>query len=767
MPISLNHEFKSVKADILRLQSLSVIKISGSRWPLARLWLILFVSIPISGLFAGEATDATGLAPSVPSNSLQLTGREALVQKREIPRHVLVIHGWNSVETEKPPSWPIDTITAYLLQTPMEWLGYEADYLDIGREELPLEPAGKYAAILFDPDVDIPFEKELAAAEWLLKAKEKNIPLLVAGALPFESEDALRLVARGLGLRGSLEAVPKISGATLTKVEHAMVMGETTVQPRQTMFHDLSAPEGAQVLIGLQGRAVDGKLVHYDPLFLASWGGMWLDPYLSFGASANTSLFYADPYKVMAALLGKNGPVPAPDTTTRDGRRLFYSHIDGDGFVTESTLRGRPLCGELVRDRILKKYPFPVTVSVIEAEVRALVEGMDEGDVGKFTAVARSIFALPNVQAATHSFSHPYCWDPADPNPGGYDTPNLTLRSSVGYDHIDPVREIRGSTEYINRDLLPPDKRVELMLWSGNCRPGTVALAACREMGLENMNGGNTIVGRRYPGLSGVAPRVMPWGDDLQLYAANQNEFMYANGWQGPFFGGFADVADTFERTESPRRLKPVNVYYHFYSATSLSALRALEKIHDWCASHELHSVTAVQYARMVRDARRTRIFELGPRHWLLVNQGDLRTFRLPAYLGRPDMARCKGVTGSHVHQDAVYIHTSGQTNTELVLRDEASGPPAVEAAHLHLAWSSAEIEFSELSPMKASFAVRDLRPVEIELAGLWPRAACELTVNSTQNRHTADDHGRIRLSLPAIARVTIDASRSRHAILR
>ena len=32
-------------------------------------------------------------------------------------------------------------------------------------------------------------------------------------------------------------------------------------------------------------------------------------------------------------------------------------------------------------------------------------------------------------------------------------------------------REVRGSIEYINRVLVPRDKRVEMMLWSGDCRP--------------------------------------------------------------------------------------------------------------------------------------------------------------------------------------------------------------------------------------------------------------------------------------------------------
>lgn len=95
-------------------------------------------------------------------------------------------------------------------------------------------------------------------------------------------------------------------------------------------------------------------------------------------------------------------------------------------------------------------------------------------------------------------------------------------------------REIRGSVDYINQTLLPPGGQVEIFLWSGNCRPGAGGAAVLRSMNLENMNGGDTVISRLYPGIAGIAPRVTPWEDELQINAANQNEFMYANGWQGP-----------------------------------------------------------------------------------------------------------------------------------------------------------------------------------------------------------------------------------------
>lgn len=674
---------------------------------------------------------------------------------KEKSRRVLVVHGWDEREAEKAASLPVDTMTGELFQMTLEWLGYETEYVNIGHASLPPPADARFAAVIFDAELDIPLAKELDTVSWISAISGAGVPVLFAGQVPFDSEDAKAGIARALGLRGTLQPVRRLTRSEIVAKDDSMMKAEAPATARQTMFHDMQAPDKSRVCLGLSGVSAEGGSVRYDPVFLAPWGGAWLEPYVIFRGSPDNSPFYADPFAFFSAFLARHGPIPAPDNTTRDGCRIFYSHIDGDGFASRSDFKGHPFCAELVRDRILKVFPLPVTVSVIEAEIRALAKGYEESTAGEVRDLARSILAMPNVQVASHSFAHPYQWDPEDPNPGIYTEGFMTMKPSAGYTKVDVEREIRGSISYINTELAPKDKPVEIMLWSGNCRPGEAALRLCREMGIENMNGGNTIISRLYPGLAGIAPRVMPWGGELQIHAANQNEFMYANGWNGPFYGGFADVIDTFERTEQGRRVKPVNVYYHFYSATNLSSMRALEKIHRWCSEQPLHAITAWQFARITRDARDTRVFEAGARHWKIVNGGECRTFRLPAALGVPDLAQCKGVTGHSQHGDSIYVHTSGLPVTELVLADAGKTEP-----RLRLASSSAEIRFAALEAGKAEFDVTDVRPVEVELAGLPPKAACRVTINDQRSTATADDAGLLKLSLPPVAHVTLDASR-------
>jgi len=727
-------------------------------------------------LAVGYAKDVSKAAPF--ANRLAQWGAVPLITSpestgtasaplRERARRVLILYGRDPKETEKSPVLPIDSMTAELFQAPLEWLGYEADFLDISRDRPPSDVAASHAGVLVDAETEVPLALELEVANWLVKAKREGVPVLFTGGLPFEREDALDALREGFGLRGSLVSVPEVKDVSITIVDAAVMNTEAKVGPRVQEFKDLQAPDKSRVYLGLTGRGALDQPLRYTPVFMTDWGGMWLEPYIILRASQDSYPFYADPYKLMAEFLGARGPLPAPDTTTRDGRRLFYSHIDGDGFVSRSDFKGHPFCAELVRDRVLKAFAFPVTVSIIEADIRAWSQGVEDEAQPEIQALAKSIFELPNVSAASHSFSHPYQWDKNDPNPGIYTEPNLALKPAANYPTITTEREVRGSVDYINKELLPKGKRVEVFLWSGNCRPGEEALRMVRELDLENMNGGNTIVSRLYPGIAGIAPRVVQWGNELQINAANQNEFMYANGWNGPFYGGFADVVDTFERTESPRRIKPVNVYYHFYSATSLSALRALEKIYRWCEEQPLHSVTALQFAQMTKDAHRTRIFELGAQHWLLTNEGHLRSYRLPLSVGRPAMQKCRGVTGWTEHADSLYVHTNGQPRVELLLEAAKPEPAAPAEAHLFLASSTAEIEFQQLAAWKTQFQTTSLRAVTVEFGGLPARATCAVTINKAASQVTADDRGRLILSLPPEATVTLDADRSKYALLR
>ncbi|MGI9239702.1 MAG: polysaccharide deacetylase family protein [Verrucomicrobiales bacterium] len=671
-------------------------------------------------------------------------------------RNIMVVTGIAEITGEE--QWPADTTTAKRLQTALEYMGYELQFrraTDLAKQGFPtLAPS--VAGIIIEGNVRVPIEKERRFVDWISKCKAAGKKLLVLGSVPIRDHLEMRRLMRSLGISGSLVELKRPTSVSFARHDRAMMDFEVETRPLKVRMVDLHAPPSAEVFLSVAARGGTTR-IRFDPVFSARWGGMILAPYGSFQASDKSQLSYVDTFAFLAKIWPE-GEFPAPDVTTRDGLRSVFFHVDGDGFTTLSHSKRGVTSGSLITEQFLKAYPFPATVSVIEADTRALQVGLQDEDQKRFETEARTMFALPFVEAATHTFSHPFIWienDEAEYQ-DTYEARFLKLKPRAEYPQIDYDREITGSADYIEQQLLPDGKKVEALLWSGNCRPGPLALAAARRRGLVSLNGGDTVISRRHPGISGIAPRTTYWGDELQVYAPNQNDYVYTNDWEGPIYSGFAQAIETFKLTEKPRRLKPVNVYYHFYSGAMLSSISALHQVYRWCEKQPLHSITAATYARIAKDSHHTEIYKIADRHWRIVNEGHLRTFRVPARLGFPDIAACVGVTGFKDEGAWRYIHTSGLPETHLVLGDQAP-------RHLFLISSSAEIKFSAGAPDRAEFEAKDLRPIHVVLGGAPPGQACAVSVNGEERQVHADESGEISIILPTavIAKISTNARES------
>lgn len=689
------------------------------------------------------------VAPASPRPVEPARGMSGPILPGEVPRYVLTLFGNQDPDVEELVRWPIDSGMAQVAQMPLEWLGYEVDYLNVHQQALPATLDARYAAVVLDRYLHLPKGAEGAVVDWLIAQKERGRKIIFMGELPFNEAPQLARLLKALGCEGTGQSARRATGLQ-KRVESPRLKFEAPTSLTSGGFRDLRAPAGSEVLLGLT--ASEG--VQFDPLFIAPWGGMLLDPYALFRRPDLDELWMVDPFYFFHAALGRV-ELPVPDTTTRDGARIFFSHIDGDGFRHSSSVEPGRRSGELIVERIIKKYPFPFTVSFIEAEVRGLVVDQKLGDTELLTRQAREVLALTKVEAASHAYTHPFYWNPGDRTVRDYKRANLLLAEPLNHTGVDLQREIAGSIRYIEQELCPPGKRVKIFLWSGNCRPWPDALRIVRELGIENMNGGETAMSRKRPSVTRVSARALPWADELQVTAANENENIYRERWAvsgdtvAPFFGGFVLAQDGFERMDTPRRLKPVNIYFHFYSGDNLASLNALTRLFEWAVRQELHSLTASEYAGIVRDARATRIIRESATRWVFTNQGRLRTFRLPKSAGVPDLAASRGVTGWRAVGDSVYVHTDGSSRVELSL---ATSPEA----HLRLEASTAEITFSRLATREATFTVRDVRACQVTLAGLPPRATVSIVVNGQRSSSQSDPEGRLRLELPNEAKVEV-----------
>ncbi len=602
-----------------------------------------------------------GAVPSV--GTLDLAAGP-LAPIREVPRTILVLYGVGQPDPTRAPFWPPETFTGQMLQMALEWMGYEVTYHDVATG-LPPERLGReVCGIITDVRLELPYQAEEWYLAWLLDNQKRGVKLLFTGDYPFSREETLERLFAGLGLTGGPQ-VKEVRGAKFEVLDTSVMNRELLLAPRLNGLRNATAPQGSKVWLAITGEGEEGTF-RCDSLYTAAWGGAALDPHLFFRTSAEDARLVFDPFAFLETLWPR-GTFPVPDTTTRQGKRMFLSHIDGDGFTTLSKVQRGKTCAEIMRDHVLKRYPVPVTVSVIESEIKGMLKDQETSEVPAWEAQAREIFALPNVQVASHSFSHPFVWIPGDTEAAkGYTSLKLDFAQPERYPKIDLRREVEGSVRYINAILAPKDKPVETFLWSGNCKPNGATIRMAEALGLACMNGGNTMISRRTPGISAISPRDTFMDGAVQVFAPVQNEFVFTNGFNGPLYGGFRQVLQTFAMTESPRRLKPVSLYYHFYSAASADALKVLTDAYEWAQTQPFNHVTVRDYVSIAKDARRTRIYRLGDQRWLAVTDGQVQSFRVPASLGEPNAASSKGVRGSVLNEGERYIHTDGNALPEL-----------------------------------------------------------------------------------------------------
>jgi hypothetical protein len=609
---------------------------------------------------------ALGIAPWVTTPELDVLGVGSL---EIVPRRILALY-----DSAEEPHLPLSSVHRFIA-TPLEHLGYAVDYADV-RGPLPEDPlAGRYAGIVswFNDD-------ELDSSEryraWVLRQLDAGIRLAAFDHLGFNADPAF--LAR-LGLAPA--QAPR--GALHIARADELIGIEAVPQPRRRGIAALRAIAG-DVHLSLE----DASGARFDEVVTGPFGGVALSPFVIEGGYRGHQRWLLDPFAFLQRALDLP-PLPAPDVTTGSGRRILTVHVDGDGFANRAELPGTPLAGQVILDQILRRFPLPTTVSVIEAEVAP--GGLNPALSPELERIARAIFALPNVELASHSFSHPFDWEEAEKNTKGSRLPVPSYR-------FDLDREIAGSIGYINERLAPPGKRVQVFLWTGDALPGAGALARTDQLGLANLNGGNTQATSENPSLTDVSPLGRPAEGHFQVYAPVQNENVYTNLWRSPFFG-YRRALETFRLTDHPRRLKTLSIYFHFYSGTKPASLQALREVYRWANRQETLPLTISEYARKAVDFEGAAIARRLDGAFVLRGMRGLRTVRLDPRLGFPDLSRSHGVAGVRDVAQGRYVSLTGADPAVLALSPtlptqpylkEANGEveafaPGAHGAHLRL----------------------------------------------------------------------------------
>ncbi|MBL8833567.1 MAG: hypothetical protein JNL71_14345, partial [Rhodospirillales bacterium] len=568
----------------------------------------------------------------------------ALADAQVVPRRVFVL--WDSSVTSR---WR-ETFAHLMLEMPLNRLGYVVEPVDVARP-LPDHSSfdGAHAVISWLEADTVPDAR--AAFAFIDAATARGLRFVQlgdaaylrgrAGTPSVTVAEANRVFTR-VGIRLGEDFVRLTFDVEVLRKDAALVEYERPldrVLPPYPVWRPLDARTRSLLVLRRRGQPDTESHV----VMVAPGGGL-----ASFGYShffepeLRRRQWRIDPFEFLAAALG-SGDGPVPDVTTLVGRRIYFSHVDGDGWrnVTEIPpwRRTRKLSSEVILDEVVRRYPdLPVTIGPVVADLHPDWCGSDDT-----RRIARAMFELPHVEAGSHTWTHPLDW-------GFFDTPDAAakerpfLRRYPGcrsepsrlaalYERI--VRRIAGvagddddgsefdgqygtigsyntprsfakipfdidleigrAAAYI-ATLAPAGKAVPVVQWSGNTLPFEAILKATREAGLRNVNGGDTRFDREYNSVSYVAPIGRRVGRERQIYSAASNENTYTDLWTDRFFG-YRTLVDTFERTEAPRRLTPLNLYYHIYSGEKEPALKALIDNVEYVRARDVTPIFTSHYA--------------------------------------------------------------------------------------------------------------------------------------------------------------------------
>jgi len=382
---------------------------------------------------------------------------------------------------------------------------------------------------------------------------------------------------------------------------------------------------------------------------------------------------------------------PKFDTTTLFGRRIAYSHIDGDGLRNISEIDSKSYSGEIILNEILKKYPFPITVSFIAADVHPKHYGSK-----KLTEIAKGMLIRPNVEIGVHGYTHPLDWEKqlTEMTIKGYsqrttEKPTQKLISESYY--TDPAivhaprqdflnKEIKEATNYLNTHLAPQGKRVVINQWTGNCEPPAEAIDITNQMGLKNINRGDTLFDRAHPTYTKVAPLVRHVDGRIQIHTSNSNENIYTHGWLGNFHA-FKYIIETFQQTEYPslidnipRRITPMNIYYHFYSGEKILSLNALKDAYHYLMNQKITPIFTSEYVSVVEGFLSGTIKRIEKNAWIFKDYGTCRTVRFDNMNMFPDLEKSKGILGFNQWENFLYVHLDAKNEAVLYLAKHLPG---------------------------------------------------------------------------------------------
>ena len=581
-----------------------------------------------------------GMVPYISNKSFDMYG---LSSKKAFKREIFTI-----IDEDK-----VDRILSSAHQygaMPLEYMGYIQHLHNLSDPFPDVDKfVSRYAGVIVWLSSDTNNFNKLFS--WLLEVKKRGVKIAFASNFGFVA-DGMLLSQFGIETSDGDAAI-----ANKKHVKYADKMVGFEIEPQindSTLY--LKPKNPVKSILTYEDMNHDTS----TPAAIMPWGG-----YAVFGSFLfeldDNNLWVINPFSFFKEALELQ-TIPVPDVTTHNGKRIMFTHIDGDGIMNAYESDPDRLSGDMIYNKILKVYKIPHSVSVIGAEIAP--NGLYPEISERLMRIAKKMYALDNVEPATHTFTHTFKWGKITKD-GNLD-PKYRLNPK-GYKYS-LYNELEAPLLFIEDKLLAKNskKKAQSVFWSGDCSPRVNALSFVYKHHILNINGGYTTISNTEPWLTLVSPLGLERGGYYQIYTGAQNENVYTNDWLGPFWG-FKKVVQTFKMTENPRRLKPIDVYYHLYSGSKLASLNALKYIFNWTSHQDIIPIFTSEYIPKVMDFYEVSLAKLDSHHYMVSGMKNLKTLRYDANVGI-DFQKSATVLGKKIIKEKTYIHLAKGSDHDLVL---------------------------------------------------------------------------------------------------
>ena len=597
-----------------------------------------------------------GIIPYVTDGLLQNQGECDIERVR---RDILILFNRSVFKDKNDVYSDVHLITSM----PIEYFGYVPILYDISTKELPKRVEDRYHAVLIWSDGESKNDKKLY--EWSKKQIKKGIKILFLKNFVFNPTNQ-RLKTFGLLKEENRNRLLDKSKLIYHKpyspyeITASIEYEDEIIKPLDTNN------KGIKPILTVKYK--NGQI--NTPIAITPWGGYALgDSFLL--SIGNESFWTIDAFRFLKDALRLDNSLVL-DPTTEAGRRELFAHVDGDGFVEIVRTDRKKLSPQMLIEYIYKKYHIPQTVSIIQGEVDTI--GMFPKLSPKMKKIAKKLYAIPWIEPASHSFSHPFFWNKVIQPKNASPKAGKDYHLAVPNYRFSLKRETIGSVKFAQSFAPKYKRKNKILFWSGDCLPPKSVLSYVEKAGILAMNGGDTTIEKNAPWLSHIAPFGLQRDEYWQIYTAQQNENIFTNEWTGPFWG-FRHVIETFKLTEKPRRLKAMDIYYHLYSGSRVASLKALDEVYAWATKQKTSKLYASQYIKKVKDFYHSSIAKLSFNRYEIRNSGHLRTVRVDKRV-KVNIKNSIGVAGFNYEGDRTYITLDRRDNHIIELTDRSLEEP-------------------------------------------------------------------------------------------